>query len=42
MKMSLGMEVGLGLGQGHIVLNGDSAPRTERSTAAPSFRPTLL
>jgi len=43
MKMSLGMEVGLGLGPGHIVLDGDSAPRTERSTAAPpSFQPTLL
>jgi len=34
MKTSLGTEVDLGLG--HIVLDGDPAPR-ERGTAAPLF-----
>ena len=34
-KMPLGMEVGLG--QGHIVLDGDPAPPTERGTPTPSF-----
>jgi len=37
MKMPLGTEVDFG--QGHIVLDGDSAPPPERGTAAPSFRP---
>ena len=36
-KMSLATEVGLG--PGHIVLDGDPAPLpTERGTAAPTFR----
>jgi len=34
-KMKLGMEVGLG--PGHIVLDGDPAPPTERGTAVPHF-----
>jgi len=38
--MPLGMEVGLG--PGDIVLDGDSAPSTERGTAAPCFSATLL
>ena len=38
-KVPLGTEVGLG--PGHIVLDGDSAPPTERGTAAPTFRPML-
>ena len=38
--MPLGTE--LGLGQGGIVLDEDTATRTERGTAAPTFRPTLL
>jgi len=38
--MALGTEVGVGLGG--IVLDGESAPRTERGTAAPTFRPTVL
>jgi len=34
--MPLGLEIGLG--SGHIVLNGDPAPPpTERDTAAPTF-----
>ena len=36
-KVSLGTEVGLG--PGNIMLDGDPAPPTERSTAAPAFRP---
>ena len=40
-KMPLGTEVGLGLG--HIVLDGDPAPRTEMGTAGPTlFGPCLL
>jgi len=45
-KMSLGTEVGLG--PGHIVLDGDTAPPptgglpTERGTVAPLFGPRLL
>ena len=35
-KMALGTEVGLGLG--HIVIDGDPAP-PKRGTAAPSFQP---
>ena len=35
-KMKLGMEVGLG--PGHIVLDGDPAPPPQRGTA-PNFRP---
>jgi len=34
--MPLGTEVGLGAG--HIVLDGDRPPPTERGTAAPTFR----
>jgi len=33
-KMKLGVQ--LGLGPGHVVLDGDPAP-TERGTAAPTF-----
>jgi len=39
-KMPLGMEVGLG--PGHIVLDGDPAPPSQRGTAAPIFCPCLL
>jgi len=35
--MPLGTEVGLG--PGHIVLDGDPAPPLQRGTAPPSFRP---
>jgi len=35
-KMALSIEVGLG--PGHIVLNGDSAPQKKGGTA-PNFRP---
>ena len=38
--MSLGTEVGLG--PGNIVLDGYPAPRTERGTAAPTFRPMSI
>ena len=36
-KVPLGMEVGLG--PGHILLDGDPAPSMERGTAFPTFRP---
>ena len=36
-KMKLGTEVGLG--PGHIVLDGDPAPPPQRGTALPNFRP---
>ena len=41
-KMTLGMEVGLG--PGHIVLDGDPAPSTKRrrSPLSPIFGPFLL
>ena len=39
-KMPLGSEVELG--PGHIVLDGDPTPPTQRGTAACSFRPCLL
>jgi len=40
-KMKLGMQVGLG--RGHIVLDGDPAPRPQRGTAPLTiFRPYLL
>jgi len=39
-KIPLGMEVGLV--PADIVLDGDPAPSTERGTAAPTFRPSLL
>ena len=41
-KITLGTEVGLGLG--NVVLDGEPAPPTESSTAAPSslFSPSLL
>jgi len=40
-KMALGMEVGLGLG--HIVLDGDPAPLPKRGREhSPPFRPILL
>jgi len=39
-KMKLGMQVGLG--HGHIVLDGDPAPHTQRGTApSPIFGPFL-
>jgi len=34
--MKLGLQVGLGLGPGHIVLDGNPAP-TKRGTAVPHF-----
>jgi len=34
-KMKLGIQVGLG--PGHIVLDGDPAPLTQRGTALPQF-----
>jgi len=39
-KMALGTEVGLG--PGHIVLDGDPALPTERGTTAPTFRPMSI
>jgi len=39
-NMPLGMAVGLG--PGHIVLDGDPPLHSERSTAAPTSRPCLL
>ena len=40
-KMKLSTKVGLG--PGHIVLDGDRAPPpSERGTVAPSFRPTYI
>jgi len=36
-KMKLGVQVGLG--PGHIVLDGDPAPPSQRGTAPPNFRP---
>ena len=40
----LGTEVGLDLGPGHIVLDGDPAPPRERGTAylSPSFQPMSI
>jgi len=38
--MPLGMEAGLG--PGHIVLDGDPAPPTERSAATLTFRPMSI
>jgi len=39
--MPLGMEVGLG--RGHIVLDGDPAPLSpKRGTASPTFRPMSM
>ena len=40
MKMPLGMEVDLG--PGHIVLNGDPAPRERGTAAPPSSRPMSI
>jgi len=39
-KMPLGTEVHLG--PGHIVLDRDPTPATERGTAAPTFRPMSI
>ena len=39
-KMKLGMQVGLG--PGHIVLDGDAAPPPQRGTASPNFRPISI
>ena len=39
-KMKLGVQVGLG--PGHIVLDGDLAPLPQRGTASPIFGPYLL
>jgi len=40
-KLSLGTDIGLG--PGHTVLDGNPAPHTERSTAAPvTFRPMSI
>jgi len=38
--MKLGIEIGLG--PGHIVLDGDPAPTPQRGTALPIFGPCLL
>jgi len=40
MKMPLGMQ--LGLGPGHIVLDGNPAPPKEHSRAALNFRPMSI
>jgi len=40
MKTPLGTDVNLG--PGHMVSDGDSAPASERGTAAPPFGPCLL
>jgi len=39
-KMKLGMQVGLG--PGHIALDGDPAPPSQRGRAPPIFGPYLL
>jgi len=39
-KMKLGMQVGLG--PGHIVLDGDPGPPPQRGTAPPNFRPIYV
>jgi len=39
-KMALGMEVGLG--PGHIVLDGDSAPPPPKGAQSPNFRPISI
>ena len=39
-KMRLGMEVGLG--PGHVVLDGDPAPPPQKGDTAPIFGPCLL
>jgi len=39
-RMPLGMEVGLG--PGHIALDGDLAPLQKGGTAAPTFRPVSI
>jgi len=38
--MPLGMEVGLG--PGHIVLDGDPAPLPKKEAEAPNFRPISI
>jgi len=43
--MALGMEVGLGLGPGHIVLDGDPVthlPSPKRRQSSPNFRPMSI
>jgi len=39
-KVALGME--MGLGPGHIVLDGDTAPLPLKGTEPPNFGPCLL
>jgi len=39
-KMALGMEVGLG--QGHIVLDGEPAPFPQQGGRSPNFRPIFI
>ena len=39
-EMKFGMQVGLG--PGHIVLDGDPAPPPQRDTASPNFRPKFI
>jgi len=39
-KVALGMEVGLG--PGHIVLDGDPAPLLKKGGRAPNFRPISI
>ena len=40
--MPLGTDTEVDFGPGDIVLDGDSAPPTERGTAAPTFRPMSI
>ena len=39
-KMKLGMQVGIG--PGHIVLDGDPAPPPQKQDEAPNFRPMSI
>jgi len=39
-KMKLGMQAGLG--PGHIVLDGDSAPPPQKEVEPPNFRPIYV
>ena len=41
-KMKLVMQVRLGPGPGHIVLDGDPAPPPQKGAEPPNFRPCLL
>jgi len=41
-KMPLGMEIGLGLGLGDFVLDGDPAPPKKKVQSPPNFRPMSI